>query len=196
MARRTVLMVCATLSLAVSAYADPLRITSGQIHIFDADCGSGCDGPSGELDFSLSGNNRSVAGVGFDFDFPFADWMFGAQDATALSSEVDFDGFLPGLLEGITGRFRFDAFHSRVACTGEFLPPECTAAGRFTFVGTISAFPEPLVGSGIATGSLSGLDYAFNASPTPEPGTLLFLTSGVCMILSSRLRVTFRRGSH
>jgi len=192
--QRIALLICWVWCLPFVAHADPVRITSGHVHVFDADTGAGCDGPCGESDFSLKGAGLDLTGGGFDFDFPFAGWMIGeGQPASALSSSIAFDGFLESTFESISGNFTFTTPHSRIACTEQALSSNtCLATGRFTFRGSISSVPKLLVGTGTATGGIPGpfsgpvLDYVFDAAPTPEPATVILMCGGLVLLTNLR----------
>ena len=205
-------MVTWVLLTAPEAYADGISITGGFLDM------SPVSGPlvlTGDNGFTFSGGVNVAGGV-------FNPWLLctGLSPACAAGGSLSLLGFwlgndLPGTAtyQGVTYS-NVGAVNSPTSLSARFdgtatLPPiaaTATVQAPFTFTGTFfitttgTTIANALIGSGIATLTLSQsavlanqwtlthARYDFDETPTPEPATMLLFAAGAATIAIARRR--------
>jgi len=201
--RVKLLLLALTLSVATTAHADPVRVTSGSAFLnVPCDCSFGFDLRVDQA--RLSGAAFSESGEDLTYIVRGAPEELVPGAVVNLSSISTFNfGFGAGNLNSFDGRdIRWAgemAFATPDAVLRDCLSNEdvvsCTAAASFQFHGVLHAFDFVsdahladfnLTGHGRASAFFEsdvslplGLNYIFQASPVPEPSSLLLVGSAI-----------------
>jgi hypothetical protein len=202
-----------TIGIAASAgpvYADPIRITQGAL-VGDS-FGARLDAASHDGRFTISGAGDSVGGIYVAYQCNFNDECQPGRSLTLDSrwSGSDFQGLarVDGAGYEMSGGNAANAF---VSFTGFWSAPAFDGRsttsirspflfeGVFWYPDSFARHPLMLVGSGIATLGLewtpfnrwrvanTRYDFTTTATdPTPEPMSLLLLSSGAAVLLARR----------
>ena len=192
--------ICAAAVLLCSpaaVHADALRITSGRAFLDNVGLNCpGCPDDERSIEFTLIGDNGlTLRGVGFDFIGSVSEHELGESPFADLSTDVQFPhGFLLPDFGEIGGEFTFMAPRGGATCANLDDVSSCTALAPFTFTGMLDGVSARLFGSGVATASFTGngfletVEYQFGARATPEPASLLLVTTGL-LARAARQRV-------
>jgi hypothetical protein len=186
---------------AISVRADPIRVTAGLV-----DAGFG---PlHGQLDGEALGLTGAGLSIGTSLEDEVAFVRLANPPTLAPGTLADFSGtlFVQDLIGGqldnsfglVSAPFTmtFIATPTRLACGNSGSVVECSGVAPFTYAGDLTFTPfggspvtHHLIGGGTVEGRLFGSGsssfaavlYNFEASPTPEPGTLSLFTTGAIM---------------